>query len=360
MLKFGFIGFGQVGGLFADDAKLRGHQSLAINTATVDLNSLKNLDNQEKIHLIGYGGAGKDRSIGEEAFLNNQEILTERIQEKFEDCQIIFPIFALGGGTGSGMSSFATRMLTEIFEEKVISPICFLPDRTESPRANMNALESFSELSAIEDIGSTFIFDNQKVNELNHSFNLKERHKNVRTEFLDMIHYLNTITEKESDFHNLDKMDLLTAFSERGSAMLTRIQIDETDVKEPSKLGNRLERSLIFSPYAKTDLSQLTKASVVAEVPTNLTTDLQLDIVFESIGIPLEVFTGIYENNEEPFIQSLLTGLPFPTDSLKSMEEEIRKKEDKILKKLTNARSQSFDVKSSWTNSLKRNRRVKL
>ena len=73
MLNFGFIGLGQVGGIFSDDAKRLGYASLAINTASVDLNTLSTLSEDEKIHLYGYEGAGKDRSIGNEAFLTHQQ-----------------------------------------------------------------------------------------------------------------------------------------------------------------------------------------------------------------------------------------------------------------------------------------------
>jgi len=360
MLKFGFVGVGQVGGLFVDEAKKYNHETLAFNTANIDLNVLTHLEKQEKVHLIGYNGAGKDRSIGEEAFLSHKEMISERIFEKMKECHVIFPVFAIGGGTGSGMSALLTKTLTEIFTDKVISPILFLPDRNESLRAKMNALEAFSEISAIEDIGAMFTIDNQKVMELNHSFTLKEKYEMTRKELIEMLNHFNKSTVKESDISNLDKMDFLTALSERGCAMITELSIDTEDVKKPTQLGTRFEKSLEFSIFSKSNLAHLSKVALLAEVESELTKSLKLESIFNEIGTPLEVFTGIYETEKESTLHVLLTGLPFPTELLKEMEEDVRIKEDQIVKTLDSARNQSFSVKSSWTNSLKRNRRIKV
>ena len=360
MLTYGFIGAGQVGGLLADASKEMGYPSLAINTANLDLSILTKLEKQEKIHCVGYGGAGKDRSIGREAFVANLDVLKEKIIRHYEQCQVIFPVFAAGGGTGSGMGPMLIQFLTEWFQDKVIAPIVFLPEKSESPRAKMNALECFSEMSMIDDIGATFIIDNQKVVELNRSVPLKLKHVTARNELLTHLHYLNQMTEKPSNISNLDEMDLLTTLSERGAAILAGITIEEYDVKHPGKISERLLKAIEFSIFAKTEKQGVSKASLLMELEPEITTDLKAEAILQEIGMPLEIFTGIYEVPERSKIYACLTGLPFPTALMNEMEDEIRQKEEKLQKTIMHARTQTFDVKSSWTDSLKRQRKIKV
>lgn len=360
MLKFGFIGLGQVGGTFADLAKEYEYKAMAINTANVDLNGLENLTKEEKIHLIGYEGAGKDRSVGMEAYLSHQDMIRDRMNEYFKDCHVVFPVFALGGGTGSGMSAPIIKTLVEMFDDKVISPIMFLPDGKEAPRAKMNALEAFGEISSIEETGASFILDNAKILELNQSFALKEKFKYTRNDFLNLLDLFNRRTQMESEITNMDKMDLLTTLSERGSALMVDMTLDDEDIKNPEKMGERLVKTLNYSPFAKTDYSNISKAAMIMDIPTELTTYLQLESIFEKIGFPLEIFTGIFEKEERPKLYSLITGLPFPMSALKDLEEDVKKEEKRIIESLDRTRKQTFTVNTSWTENLKRNRKVKV
>lgn len=360
MLKFGFIGLGQVGGLFVNSAKLYGYKAMAINTANVDLNVLNQLGKEEKIHLSGYEGAGKDRSVGLEAFLEHQEMLSDRCLDYFQDCHIIFPVLALGGGTGSGIAAATITMLATIFDDKVISPIVFLPDEKEAPRAKMNALEAFSEISAIEEIGAMFVLDNTKILNLNPTIALKEKYKYTINDFLKLLDLFNRRTTMESEISNLDKMDLLTVFSERGSAMLAGMVIENEEIRSPDKMAEKMLRTLQFSAFAKSNIHNISKAALVMDIPTSLTAFLTIESIFKKIGMPLEVFSGIFEKEEKPKLYTLLTGLPFPVSALKTLEEDVKKEEKRIVANLEQARNQSFEASNSWTNSLKRKRKIKV
>jgi cell division GTPase FtsZ len=247
-----------------------------------------------------------------------------------------------------------------MFQEKVVSPIMFLPDEKESPRSKMNALEAFSELSSIEETGATFILDNQRILELNQSFSLKEKFQYTRNDLLNLLHFFNQKTEEESDITNLDKMDLLTTLSERGCSMITEVVIDTEDIKHPDKMGERLINALQFSPFAKTELSNISRAAMIVDLPTELTAFLRAESTFEKIGFPLEIFTGIYEKEEKPKLYTLITGLSYPLNALKELEESVKKEEKRIVESLEHARKQSFSVNTSWTSSLKRERKVKI
>lgn len=356
MLKFGFIGLGQVGGMFVDAVKPLGYPVLAVNTANVDLRNLEALEKAEKIHLHEYEGAGRDRSVGQEAFHTHQELIKDRIHEKMNDCHVIFPVFALGGGTGSGMGGLVIDMLTDRYDEKVISPILFMPDSDEASRSLMNALESFSEISAQEDIGSIFIFDNKKAYSRKEE-TLKEKFAQSKLELIRLLDLFNKRTGMKSEFSNFDEMDLLTVLSERGAAVISHAGIGVDHVESHEEMGKTLVSSWRNSSFAHCDYSNIARSALLVDIPSKLTTNLKIDTAFESIGRPLEVFSGIFESHDGR-IYSLITGLPFPNDSLGELEENIEKNEKRISESLERARSQNYSAKSCWTVALKRKRKV--
>jgi len=363
MLKIGFLGFGQAGSLFADVARKEGFQSLAFNTAQVDLDVLDHLDAADRMHLGGFEGAGKNRDIGLEAFSEHEDIIKETISNKFHDYHILMPVFALGGGTGSGMAPSVINLLTSLFETKVISPILLLPHDRESLRAKMNTLEAFATISENEDIGATFIFDNQKVNDMYPSFTISERHDKLRETFIKLVKRFNEATERHSRISNLDAMDLLTVFSERGCALFSDLNIEEKECNNPASIGDRLLHSFEFSPYTTTDYSHLSKVAVIGEYPEEFTRHITTDALFENISIPLEVFTGIYptdSSGEDNKLYSLTTGLPFPNNRLKQYEASIQQEEQNVIKSLKIAREQQYQNKKEWTDSLKSKRRIKM
>lgn len=358
MLKIGFIGFGQAGSLFSDTAKKMGFQSIAINTAKIDLEVLEHLDTSERIHLAGYEGAGKDREIGKEAFQRHIDLIQETISNKFHDYHILLPVFALGGGTGSGMSPEVIQLLTNTFDNKVISPVLIFPQDKESLRARMNTLEAFSVISQNEDLGATFIIDNQKLNDLYPSFTLNERYDYSRNTFLEYIKHFNDATSKRSKISNLDAMDLLTVFSERGCAVLSELGIDKEDVENPQSIGERLIHSFEYSYFATTDYSHLAKVAFIGEFPESFTQRISIDSLFENISVPLEVFSGIYPSEQQKKLFTLTAGLPFPNAKLKNFESSIQQDEQSMMKSLSIARTQQYQNDQSWTDTLKRKRKV--
>ena len=359
MLKYGFIGVGQVGGSVANLVKSYNYPSFAINTAKVDLGSLKQLTAGEKMHLVGYEGAGKDRSVGLEAFLEHVDAIKERVMDKMNGCHVIFPVFALGGGTGSGMAPEISKMLTELFPDKIISPICFMPDRSESPRAKMNALESFSQLSQLPDIGAMFVIDNKKVQDQRAGVALIQKYEVAKEELVSLLHAINEQTSVESPIANLDEMDLLTVFSARGNAVISELQFTEEHVLEPTLMGERIAKSWLLSPLADVNPGLTGKLALVASLPKDMTTHLKLESVMDDIGKPLEIFTGIVES-KEPKLMTLATGMMYPGDILKELEEEIAQDEKRLLENFEKTNSQTFNVKNTWSHGLQNKRRVKI
>jgi cell division GTPase FtsZ len=360
MIRYGFLGLGQVGGLFVQEAKTIGYPVLAINTASIDLSLLHLLEAKEKLHLHGYEGAGKDRSIASDAFLVHADEIGALLKETFKNSQVIFTAFALGGGSGSGMSALVIEILTKWFPDKIICPIAFLPEQAESVRAKMNALEAFSEVSENEDIGAMFFVDNQKVLDLYHGHTLKERHRLARQELLQLLHELNQKTTQESLLGNVDAMDLLTVLSERGACMVSEIILDQQTMELPSLLNEKVQRSWEISVFAAREGSQIAKAAIIFDIPDAWTVQFSVDQAMFLEKKPLETFTGIYPVGKTPRSLMMISGMSYPLQTMKRFEEGIRKEEKQIVEHLNFVRSQSYEAKSSWTNALKRQKKVRV
>ena len=358
MLMFGFVGFGQAGGFFANLAKTFQYPSLAINTAKIDLESLDHLTSDEKIHLTGYEGAGKDREIGYEAFESHKEMLVKRMEEKFMDAQVLFPVFSLGGGTGSGMVKAALDTLTDVFEHKVICPILFFPSQNESPRNKMNALEAFADFSQNENIGASFLFDNEKILLLQSSCSLKDKYANNHKDFLTLLHALNQKTAVSSEISTIDKMDLLTVLSERGASLICDALLEEEQLNSSSKLKEQLLSSWTYTAFCDCDMNSFSRVIVSLEAPVLLTNELVFEQTLQSIGTPLEIFSGVYDSKEEISSIQLLTGLSFPSKIVKEMETSIRKKEERLIQSAERNRSQQYELNNSWGSALKKKKKI--
>lgn len=359
MLQFGFIGFGQAGGSFVQQAKTFGYPVLAVNTATIDLETLHALSPDEKVHIPGYEGAGKDREVGEEAFVNHREMIIRRMDELFRECQVLFPVFSLGGGTGSGMVNVAMEALTSLFDTKVICPILFFPSPSESPRHHMNALEAFSSFSRHEGMGTSFLFDNHKIHQLRSTSSLKDKFEQHHNDFLGLLHRLNEKTDHPSLVSSIDKMDLLTVLAERGAGILADSTHTEEQLLDAAKLKEQLVSSWLYTAVCDGDLHSFSRALTCLDVPENLTHDLVFDATLQSIGTPLELFTGIYESDDIRSIH-LVTGLSYPVSVVKELEASIRKKEERLLETQHRNERQHYEVNDSWKAGLRKKKKITL
>ena len=149
--KFGFIGAGQGGGKLAETFGSIGYARVGvINTADQDLATL-NVKN--KLKFGEQQGAGKNRSIAKEAFLENKEDVVDFIKDSVgTDIDRVFVTIGAGGGTGAGVSSDLVRTVSEYQKTvKATSPyvglILALPKLSEGKKVSQNAYETLKKLA---------------------------------------------------------------------------------------------------------------------------------------------------------------------------------------------------------------------
>lgn len=187
-MPYAFIGVGQCGGAiidaaFYDEMMFKIAVPIAINSATLDLQILKNLKREHWVgmsrdrgfipgtmqgfeHFVS-GGYGKNRARAEEDAMrfrdNLKEVLIERLSVEGEESGVGVPVaflaFALGGGTGSGAGPVVAGVLKEMGIPVIA--IVVLPATHEGGLTAKNAVESLNVL--IENVDSVILVDNQKI-----------------------------------------------------------------------------------------------------------------------------------------------------------------------------------------------------
>jgi|TARA_B100001971_G_C18255780_1_gene581967 cell division GTPase FtsZ len=240
-----FIGIGQCGGgildsAFYDKNMFKIATPIAINSATMDLQTMKNIKRENWVGIskdLGFinssiegfeslivGGYGKNRSKAESDALKHEDSLKRIISERAQidesgsasNVAIAFVIFGLGGGTGSGVGPVVAKVLKG-YKIPVIA-IVVLPAAHEGGLTAKNAVESLNNI--MEYVDSVILVDNEKLAYAESSESLYHRYNEyIARSIRDIV--IGTALEKinPADFEGyapvIDLKDTLTATSFR-------------------------------------------------------------------------------------------------------------------------------------------------
>ncbi len=191
-MPYAFIGVGQCGGsivdaTFSDKRMFEVAVPIAINSATADLQILKNLGREYWIgisrdrgfidgltegfeHFVS-GGYGKNREKAEEDALKHEDTIRDMIIEKARikvsdeegtGIPVAFIAYALGGGTGSGAAPIIAKVLKEM--NIPVIAIAVLPASHEGGLTAKNAVESLNRLT--KHVDSVILIDNERLAQL--------------------------------------------------------------------------------------------------------------------------------------------------------------------------------------------------
>lgn len=187
-MPYVFIGVGQCGGgildaAFYDHNMFKAAVPIAINSATMDLQTMKHISRE---HWVGMskdrgfidgkvegfehfvvGGYGKNRVKAEEDSLTHEDtirnIIVERTRIESSEADstvpVAFVIYGLGGGTGSGAGPVVSKVLKE-FGIPIIA-IVVLPAAHEGGLTAKNAVESLNNI--LDHVDSVILVDNEKL-----------------------------------------------------------------------------------------------------------------------------------------------------------------------------------------------------
>ena len=309
--RYGFVGFGQMGGNIAKSIHVKEYLVMAANTAQSDLDSL-DIPEKCKYHILGGYGSSKERKKAKQLLAENNcenfDLLINEIKERFTDCQVIFLIGSSGGGSGSAIVP-AVKMRLQAETDKIICVVTCIPDDNASMKEYMNCYEFFQELETIEGGGATFAIDNNKNKEklvLNEQFAC----------YLDA--FLNC--ETTSTRGVVDRAEIENVLSQRGVCIVNKQGADKATTQT---VIERI-RDNIYVP--------LENDGVVANIAlVNSNNNVRLNEIIESVGKPLATFEG-WESNATVLA---ISGCSLPYKKLEEIKQKIEDNKDTIKRNLT-------------------------
>jgi hypothetical protein len=306
----GFIAIGQAGGNIGKLFEDKGFSVLYINTSQEDLNTLKNA--KYTYHITGGEGCNKDRTKAKKLVIDDFDNISREIYEKM-DVQIIYVIFASGGGTGSGCGPMLIDLLIDDISDqtksvKFVGAITIIPSEKESIKTQINCYECFEELTEISNIASTIIIDNEKGDKLI----LNQYFVNAFCDFID-------IPNRHKDERgNIDQAEIKETLRAKGMLIVTELPPKESTT------------ALLLDSFKKSVFSPIEPDRVIKYIAISVSGTIDIDAMRKEIGIPLDVFQTY---NDKSTI-CCLSGLNYPMQRLESVYAKAVEHQDLIIKNM--------------------------
>lgn len=299
--KIGFLAIGQAGGNIGLLLQEKGYSVLFINTSQEDLDTL--VKAKYKYHITGGEGCNRDRHKAKQLVIDDYDNIAQEIDNKINR-DIIYCIFSVGGGTGSGAGPMLMELLID--EGKKVGAITVIPSILEPIKRQINFYECFTELDGIESSSSIFAIDNDKGDKL--ELNLL---------FVDAFTALLEIPEKhKSEKGNIDMAEIKEALSSHGTSIVTT-----TKDKDASDLFKTFSNN-IFAPI---ESDRVIKYITISSMDDICSTELE-----KATGITVDTFQTY---NDEMTI-CMLSGLSYPKKRLFDTLQKIEVNRDTIIKNL--------------------------
>lgn len=275
------IGLGNCGckiaKLFAD----MGYDAMFANGSEQDLKVLGNMKGIYKLN--GFDGFGGHRDRAMDCLALNPEF-TDALEHINQN--IVFLVYAVGGSTGSGLSTIVSQYLQDVYEDKkIICTVPVLPSSDEAINKHRNAYQAISELMQLEEMGATFFIDNNNGDDL----------RWINKSFSSLLNAFLT-DDSWGEPNNFDESERLEMLSEPGAMIIS--------LQKPTDGLSRLVEDNIFAPL------QNNKVCGNIGIIHSGKNDVDIDKLVAEIGKPLNISEGW--GGKGTLIA--VSGLSFPVD----------------------------------------------
>lgn len=317
--KISFVAVGQAGGNIGQLFEKKGYSVLYINTSQEDLDTLESA--KFRYHIPGGEGCNKDRRKAKQLIIDDFDNIVREIESKVK-ADMLFVIFASGGGTGSGAGPMLTDLLID--EGMTVGVLTVVPGPEESVKSHINSYECFSELIEIRQTAACFILDNEKGEKLE----LNAAFEDTFTAFLE-------IPEKHKSIQgNIDKAEIMETLKAHGMAIIARDKGRESaGVIQALKEG-------IFAP--------MEQDRAVKYIAASLSGNARLEDIEKAIGTPLDNFRTF--NDTETIC--CISGLTYPQTRLEAVYDKIADNTEVIKRNLAAARESGMKKGVNFLNEL--------
>lgn len=299
--KISFVAVGQAAGNIGRLFEKRGYSVLYVNTSREDLDTLE--DAKFTYHIPQGEGCNKDRRKAKQLVIDDFDNIVAEIDSKVK-AEMIFVIFASGGGTGSGAGPMLMDLLID--EGRTVGAVTILPSSEESVKSHINSYECFTELTRISGSGACFIIDNENGDKME-----------LNASFVDSFDDFLMIPEKHKSVKgNIDKAEIMETLRAHGMSVIARSKSGESaDIIKSVKEG-------VFAPLAPD--------RAVKYITASLAGNARMIDLERAFGTPIDNFQTF---NEEKTI-CCMSGLTCPQTRLEAVYNKVAENEELIRQNL--------------------------
>jgi len=298
-----FLGLGNYG---CKQAKIffdMGYKAMFANGSEQDLKILGNVPNIYR--LRGFDGFGGHRDRALDCLAQNEEFVNalEGIKE-----EIVFPIYASGGSTGSGSSTYATEILLnneDSVADKIVCPVNALPSSKETIVKHRNAYQSVQELLELKDlgVGATFFINND----------IDKDYDYINKTFAELLN--NFLTNNSyGELNNFDESERKEMLRDWGAIVMSLGKVGTKPVTMLEKITN----GGIFAPIESSKVCE----NIAIIHSGNDNKDIEVGSIVSEVGKPKNVFEG-YNNEDGTLI--VVSGLDYPLSHVTKIGELAQK-----------------------------------
>lgn len=304
--KIAFVAVGQAGGNIGQLFEAKGYNVLYINTSQEDLDTLDNA--KYKYHIPGGEGCNKDRRKAKQLVIDDFDRIAAEIEAKIK-ADIIFVIFASGGGTGSGAGPMLTDLLID--EGRSVGAITILPASSESVKAHINSYECFSELTEISGTAACFILDNDRAEKMS-----------INASFVDdFCSFLDVPVKHKSVRGNIDKAEVVETLRAHGMALVT---------SRKAQNSAEMIKAIQDNHYAPIEGDRAVKY-----IAASMSAGVSMADLEKAVGTPIDNFQTF---NDEKVTICCLSGLTYPQSRLENVYKKVDENKEVIKKNLAATR----------------------
>lgn len=288
-------------------------QGYFINSNQNDWHNLKSVTKENSYVVPCASGTGRDRDRAA-AFVKDQVYALTDTFKKYPNQDNIFIAFSMGGGTGSGMTPVLMKVFEKINPNLKINLIGIAPKRTETRKAQTNALECWKELKNLDNMGMFFLIDN----------NVKKDIHETNKEFATLFNRMLQIPREVSADGIIDEGDLSKVAGFSGLAAIydlsdAILEGDDMDIEE-----DVIEDSIFIMPTNRCIGVGFNAPSTISdEVVVDYYKPRKKDAGYKS----LELFRG----NGDTVPTLIITGGRPVNSALEDVKNTIEEQESKLL-----------------------------
>lgn len=294
-----FIGIGQAGGNIANELEKKGYYAAYINTSREDLSTLET-DPKNTFHVPTTSGCSKNKAKARLYVKKHYPGMLNHIKNNFPNQDIVFFVFSSSGGTGAGIAPALLDVLSSDPENeyKNYGAIMVLPSEEESIKCLVNGLNTYAELTEIENLKSVFLIDNSKGDKLE----LNSKFARLFDKFI--------CSGNPDARGNIDSDELETLLTARG--VTTILPVHESDRGELTLQDN------VFVDYTPG-----CGCVGISCVNKNIEEEIK-SLVEEEVGYPDDFFVGYTDKTNIVVI----TEMNYPDSMVNTFEEIIKTKRE--------------------------------